>query len=55
MNKPLLLIFLLTLAIATPAARADDDQTCFAGKTKQLEASVNACTAILGRPLLTPV
>jgi len=54
MNKPLLLFFLLGLAIAAPAARADDDQVCFAGPTKKLETSINACTAILGRPLLTP-
>src|SRR5271156_6449369 len=54
MNKPLLLFFLLGLAIAAPAARADDDQICFAGPAKKLEASVSACTAVLGRPLLTP-
>ena len=52
MPRPLLLFcFLLMIALA---ARADDDQLCFGRPGKNLETSVNACNAILARPLLTP-
>ena len=52
MKKSLLPLFFLVIAAAP--AWADDDQVCFSGATKNLEASVKACTAILQRPLLTP-
>ena len=52
MIKPLLpILFLLTTAAV---ARADDDQVCFSRSTKNLEASIKACTAIVQRPILTP-
>jgi tetratricopeptide (TPR) repeat protein len=44
----------LFMLAAAQNARADDDQICFAGSAKNLEASIKACSAILGRPLLTP-
>ncbi len=48
------LLLCLFMIAAAQTARADDDQVCFAGSAKNLQASIAACTAILRRPLLTP-
>lgn len=48
------LLPLLLLIAFTAHARADDDQVCLSGSTKNLEASIEACTNILQRPLMIP-